>query len=307
MSAPTLKFSYAKIPNMGDLLNELILERIFHVPFENVSKWADWNLLGIGSCLSCAFPRRPSGFHPLWTLRHLRDCRRKASKAVWGTGFMAEPDAGAFARGGWLRFLAVRGRLSLRGVEKIQGEKLDIPLGDGGLLAPLLLEGAVRKTVEVGIVPHFREKQAPHVQWLRERFPEARVIDVQEDPLQVVRQIAECEYVLSSSLHGLVVADSFHIPSLRLRLTDAPAGTGFKFDDYYSAYGVEAPAFQVERDFLPDLAVLKKNYSVPADLVDERREEMRAVLEKFLKEGNWLESSLERGSSPGRARGTAMD
>lgn len=288
MKPEKLKFSYAKIPNMGDLLNELILDRLFRASYENVSKWAAWDLLGIGSCLSCAFPKRPAGFHPLWKLRHLRDCRIRAPQHVWGTGFMVPPDVKQFARGGWLRFLAIRGRLSRGYVEKIQGRRLDVLLGDGGVLAPMLLEGKAEPMAEVGILPHFQEKDSPPVRWLREKFPEALVIDVQDEPLRVIRQIAGCGVLFSSSLHGLVVADSFHVPNMRLKLTDAPVGTGFKFDDYYSAYGLEVPAFQVRPDRLPTVAELKKNYAVPRDLVDEKRERMHAVLGEFLRAGGFV-------------------
>jgi hypothetical protein len=64
----------------------------------------------------------------------------------------------------------------------------------------------------------------------------ATVIDVTGEPLEVLKKIAACETILSSSLHGLVIADSFHIPNLCIlqgrEVYDAP----FKYEDYYSAY-----------------------------------------------------------------------
>jgi pyruvyltransferase len=44
----------------------------------------------------------------------------------------------------------------------------------------------------------------------------------------------ECKIVLSSSLHGLVLADSFQIPNKRIVLSNNIIGGDFKFKDYYS-------------------------------------------------------------------------
>ena len=284
MSTTPLKFSYAKIPNMGDLLNELILDHLFHISYHNVERWTDWDLLGIGSNLISAFPRKYPGFHPLWKIRHLRDGWIKPRQYIWGTGFMIEPDVRRYTGGGWLRFLAIRGALSKAIAEQLCGQKLDVVLGDGGLLASLLLQESIPKTHQVGLIPHFKEKAAPQAQWLYQKYPEALQIDLQKDPLLVVQQIAQCEFIFSSSLHGLIVADSLHVPNMRLKLSDMPMGPGFKFDDYYSGYGVECTAYQVTKDHVPTLDELKKNYSISWDLVDEKREKLYQVLQGYLRE-----------------------
>lgn len=50
----------------------------------------------------------------------------------------------------------------------------------------------------------------------------------------MVGQIARCRAVLSTSLHGLVVADSFGIPVVWFELEPALWGKDFKFLDYES-------------------------------------------------------------------------
>jgi pyruvyltransferase len=64
------------------------------------------------------------------------------------------------------------------------------------------------------------------------------VIDVQQQPLEVFTKIDSCRYILSSSLHGLIVADSLGIPNAWLDAPDLIGGR-FKFDDYYSALDTE--------------------------------------------------------------------
>lgn len=60
------------------------------------------------------------------------------------------------------------------------------------------------------------------------------------DVLEILKQIAQCEMIVSSALHGLIVADSFGIPNIRLVATDTMRiAQNFKFLDYYSAYDIE--------------------------------------------------------------------
>ena len=67
------------------------------------------------------------------------------------------------------------------------------------------------------------------------------IIDVQRDCRQVFKDIVKCKYILSSSLHGLVVADSFGISNRWVEITDRVYGKGFKFFDYYSAFKIPEP------------------------------------------------------------------
>jgi pyruvyltransferase len=50
-----------------------------------------------------------------------------------------------------------------------------------------------------------------------------------------VREITSCEFILSSSLHGLVVADSYGIPNQWVEPAAEDIHNTFKFYDYYSA------------------------------------------------------------------------
>lgn len=77
---------------------------------------------------------------------------------------------------------------------------------------------------------------------------DARFVDVSDlDPLNVIRVIAAARKVVSSSLHGLIVADAMGIPNRRLifgghDVREAAAISDFKFRDYYSAFGRDAPS-----------------------------------------------------------------
>ena len=65
------------------------------------------------------------------------------------------------------------------------------------------------------------------------------VIDVQRQPIEVIADVDKCEYILSSSLHGVIAADSLGIPNAWILLSDKVLGSGFKFYDYASAFGMK--------------------------------------------------------------------
>jgi pyruvyltransferase len=49
-----------------------------------------------------------------------------------------------------------------------------------------------------------------------------------------IDQILSCEAILSSSLHGLIVSDAYHVPNLWVSFKEATAPyANFKYEDYY--------------------------------------------------------------------------
>jgi len=177
------------------------------------------------------------------------------------------------------RILAVRGEESRKRI-RAPGDTL---LGDIGLLASDLLSERCRKKFVVGLVPHYVDMCDPVVQEYRSR-PEAdiRIIDVSQSPIKVIRQIDECDHILSSSLHGLVVADSLGIPSRWIKLWGQLGGDDFKFNDYYSALGVHRERYRLER---PESAKTLSSLTVcPAPDVPSIKEKLRIALKQAIYE-----------------------
>lgn len=67
--------------------------------------------------------------------------------------------------------------------------------------------------------------------------PAILVIDVSNPWTEVVDAIRSSDVVLSSSLHGLIVAEAYGIPASWIRISDRLQGGSFKFNDYYLATG----------------------------------------------------------------------
>jgi pyruvyltransferase len=133
--------------------------------------------------------------------------------------------------------LGLRGPLTAR-----QCPPGDYALGDPGLLAPDLIGNyEPEKLYDLGIVPHWADSHLAH----DERFFSddwiTRVISPAQDPLMVIREIGRCQKIVTSSLHGMVVADSFGIPRRFEPAEDwgSEQGGFFKFKDYLAS--IRAP------------------------------------------------------------------
>lgn len=116
--------------------------------------------------------------------------------------------------------------LGLRGKLTAEGIGVDAPLGDFGLLCALYA-GREHKEHEIGIIPHyiFRGVEYP---WY--------TIDITADTETVIREADRCERIISSSLHGIILADALGIEN-KWEYSDRVYGRGFKFRDYASALG----------------------------------------------------------------------
>lgn len=150
----------------------------------------------------------------------------------WGSGFIQQQKVKRSKH----IYHAVRGALS---AGLIGGESIQV-LGDPGLLIDQLLPSGtkVQKKHRVGVIPHYKDTEVPALS-TNSVLASGKRIDVFQEPLEVAREIQECELILSSSLHGLVVADALGVPNQWLELSGNVRGGGWKFHDYYSAFGLK--------------------------------------------------------------------
>jgi pyruvyltransferase len=222
VSQTPLKCYYWQRPgskNFGDELSPIIVEyvsgrRCVH------SEPHKADIAAIGSIIDATLQRRPKILRSLDVI-----LARRSRIAIWGSGIL---DPSSISTTFFhLNFLAVRGKLTAS-----QLSLAPLPFGDPALFLGEYFQER-KKSCALGIVPHYVDANTKELAQLLTRFPAARVIDVALDPLEVARQISECEMILSSSLHGLVVADAFGIPNARLKFSDLWGGD-WKFNDYAS-------------------------------------------------------------------------
>lgn len=155
-----------------------------------------------------------------------------------------------------LIFHAVRGEITRN---QLDIKWRNIPLGDPGLLSNLVYLNEVKKTNKVGVILHFADEEQLILGKIKLETDKYLLISVKQKPEKVADLIKQCKLILSSSLHGLIVADSFSIPNIHIPLSDLNGNggkCGNKFLDYYSAIGKEYKF--LESNFILDDDVHKK-------------------------------------------------
>lgn len=204
--AKTKVYYWNSISNFGDRLTPLLIDKLCHIETE----WdtvSHAKVVGIGSVLE--------HIPPLW------------DGIIIGAGKLY-PDSRLHLHTNTATILALRGPLSAAGVPG------DYALGDPGLLAPTLLEDHEReRMIDLGVLPHWSDTElADDPRFKSDKYSRV-VIDPRDDPLEVVRMIARCHNIVTSSLHGMIVADSLGIP-VRFETTSQfkKDGGHYKLHDY---------------------------------------------------------------------------
>lgn len=257
------------MPNFGDRLNEDVCR--FLSGSDPV--WASpkrCNAAFIGSILEKFIYRRKR-----WTADALWIKYFRSKVDVWGSGFIKDPESSDERLMRRLNIRAVRGKITLERLRKLTGNALDnVAIGDPGLLASRLFPAKKAPFRVCGIIPHHAElaeikrsneivaieresgilldstvKAMPLFERLAKSIPGAVVLNPESAPKTVIGRISECEAVLSSAMHGLIVADSFGIPNIRVVASNSLMGGDYKFKDYYSVFSVDRyRAFDVRED-----------------------------------------------------------
>jgi pyruvyltransferase len=197
---------YAK--NFGDAINPLLIGKLSNlkVLFVNPKYYHYEHLLAIGSILQTA----------------------NSNSIVWGTGMISEY---AICVQKPKKIYAVRGPKTR---ELLLKQNIPCPevYGDPALLMPKIYHPKIEKKYKLGIIPHYIDQDA---EWLKSIVqPEILIINIhRDDLLGFIDEILSCEKIASSSLHGLITADAYGIPSTWIKFSNNVIGGNFKFLDYF--------------------------------------------------------------------------
>lgn len=279
----TVKVCYSVRNNIGDSINPLIIENIIGYKVQH-AEWNECDTSGIGSGLRRFFMRKRDVFASREGFRKkLTGAMTFRTCQLWSAGFIRYCEDKEIPLRRHLQVASVRGELSRRRLEQILGKPIDCTLGDAGLLASELLKEKTNKKYRLGIIAHQREIGEKEWDELQDSIPNSILLDVRADPMETLRKMSECDCIISSSLHGLIIADSFGIPNQRVVLTDRLAGDGFKFDDYYSSFGIVAePPINLKETMTIDIEKIKAGYVIRKEWVDQKKEECIQSFSKYL-------------------------
>jgi pyruvyltransferase len=194
---------------------------------------------------------------------------------IWGSGIMWE-DIKLLNKP--KEVLALRGLKTLKKIQEVGGN-CDV-FGDPVLLFPEIFSSQnIEKKYKYGIVPHFKDKNKIGVQKIANlNDPEIKIIDIQNGIEEFVIDILNCENILSSSLHGLILAEAYGIPTCRLIFSEEMKGGDFKFFDYYSGVGINEMETVVIHDDISNLKNIFQKCSLK-DLKFNSKELKNSIIE----------------------------
>lgn len=252
-----------KNSNAGDLFNEVIM-KYFKLPFIK-SRISSANILNIGSLLNFIMTSKRK--------RHYIKCKKIK---IIGTGFMYIPQKDEILLKD-IEVLALRGKLSKNILEEKTNTKLTCLLADPGLLASYIFPVEKNIKYKVGVIPHFLQKNNKYFKNIKLEKYSYTFINIEQNIEQLLKQINECECILSSSLHGLIFADSYNIPCIHITIYDNLLGENFKFKDYYSSYKNNIyNYFDIRKKVINDSVVdeIIKNYVSNIDEIKQKQDEL---------------------------------
>lgn len=226
--------------NFGDILNLNILKDVFSI--NNIKQCNDVfnaDMIAIGSLMEMLIYNDDVS---LKTKIYRKIDYFKTKKInVFGTGFMF-PQTYPESLKRKINIVALRGVNTKNRLKNITNKKYsNVSLGDPGLLSNQLIEKPFQKAYKynLGIIPHYIDKENPVVKTISNSIPNSKIIDIQQEPIAFLNEIKKYRTIISSAMHGLIAADSLGIPNIRMILSDKIAGGNYKFDDYYSVFKID--------------------------------------------------------------------
>ena len=211
--------------NFGDLIGPWMVEMITGRPVRNIKG-----------------KRHPQHVTGLATAGSLVASLDRPGLEIWGSGSIrgiSRPRAERLRSREPKAIHALRGRKTRWHVVKRIGWQAPAVFGDPAVLLPRLHQPRPRPDAagKTAIVAHYIHKELLG-SLDRERF---HWIDVQDDPDVVVDQIAAASRIISSSLHGLIIASAYGVPWTWLTIDEHLLGGGtFKFEDHFTTLDRDA-------------------------------------------------------------------
>lgn len=216
----TLDGNGVKRNNWGDDINYWFLRELTDKKIFNYSDLIAWMI-----------PKSENNF---LTIGSIIESHCKPNSIIWGSGAMK---AQHVLRCKPAKVLAVRGPLTR---DLLLSKGIDCPevYGDPALLLSLHYHPKVEKKYKVGVIPHYMDLQNPLVRKFVSSSDDITLINMEnyDDWHDIPDKINECEMILSSSLHGLIISDSYNVPNVWVSFTEGVIGGGeFKFKDYFAS------------------------------------------------------------------------
>lgn len=188
-----------------------------------------------------------------------------ADAVIYGSGFLFEYVAQPFAKKRLkLDVRAVRGPLTRQQLIEV-GYAAPEVYGDPAILLPLFyLPQIAKEKKDVVVIPHWKTVE----KYTGKRY--TVLSPLTDDWQNFIDEIASAKLVISSSLHGLILAEAYGIPAILLN--EVEKGNLFKYQDYY---------FSTGRTEFPSANTVEEGLAMPVPKVPDLEHLKRGLLDAF--------------------------
>lgn len=147
---------------------------------------------------------------------------------VWGSGVQ---DISKPLTNKPLKVHAVRGPLTRK---YLLDNNIDCPevYGDPALLLPEVYNPKIEKKYKIGLIPHWQTKKLEKYDVLKNENVVLINFHNYKKWTDVIDLILSCKYIVSESLHGLIIAEAYNIPNLWIDI-DLNHKYDIKFHDFF--------------------------------------------------------------------------
>lgn len=268
--------------NFGDLLNIHILEKIFgfKVRYTEIKRT---KILGLGSLMEI-FLKELNKLKWKYIIKFFFN-----PVIIFSTGFIKEEkdfNISNKIKLTRIKWTGVRGKLTYNRIKKYfpYANLSNTALGDAGLLCNNLIDlSNIKKKYKVGVILHYIDTNNVYKQNIK--IKGAKFIDIQNDPMKILNEIAQCEFILSSAMHGLISADALYVPNKWIKLSDNITGGNYKFKDYYSVFDldeIEPVDLRKQNILFADIEKFKNEY-IKSDRATQVENIQKNLIESYKK------------------------
>lgn len=179
------------------------------------------------------------------------------------------------------KFIAVRGPLTAEWL-KINGYSCPRVYGDPALLISYFYKPKMEKKYRISYIPHHTEfiSNPEIINYFKNLGIHIIRVTSYGNWKEFIEDICASEYVLSSSLHGLIISESYNIPNTWTCSSNQIEGFNFKFYDFYESINKPnmKPLFISTTSKIDDLNLEKENWYSTKDCVEKVK---KALLDNF--------------------------
>lgn len=167
------------------------------------------------------------------------------SKTIYGTGAM-NPNWKIIGKPN--KIISVRGPKT-RQVLIANGIDCPESYGDPVLLLPVFYKSDVKKIEKGGVIVNMGTdiNRLAHIKELFSKY-NLEIISMTNynNWTDVIDEICSCQYIISESLHGLIVAETYGIPNVWVEFVNHPDYWDFKFQDFYESIGKKEEIIKIK-------------------------------------------------------------